>query len=49
VAHRILGPPLACIAALADALREGRSEFRRSYRSIRSWHADVIAKEDKGR
>jgi len=45
--HRIFGPPVAFVVASVDGVKAGYGEFRRNYRSIRSWHADVIAKEDK--
>ena len=47
ISHRVLGPPVAFVVALVDGYREGRKEFRRSYRSIRSWHAEISAKEDQ--
>jgi len=47
VSHHLLGPPVAFAVAFIDGIKEGCREFRRSYRSIRSWHADVMAKDSR--
>lgn len=46
--HRVLGPPVAFAFALWDAVHEARSEYVRSYRAFRSWHADRWYEAEKG-
>ena len=40
IVHRALGPLVATVFALKDAAGAAKDEFKRSYRAIRSWHAD---------